>query len=613
MISFWLVAGAALLAPPSTVPKVVVDGEAEAPPREDPTTSGAVLRPAELPGVGRTVGDLVQLAPGVQVRRDGGPGSRETVLLRGTDGQQTLVLLDGVRLNPAFGGGVDLSTIPLAAVERVEVTLGGGGALFGADAIGGAVSLVPRLAPLGTTAEAAAGVGSFGTWEGSGSLGYGAATGGGLVVYRHRRSDGDFAFVDANGAARVREHAGTRSDAAIATAGARLGARTELLFTGELSRTDRDLPGVEQFPSDSARFEGLDALTSLRLRRRDLGVRGLDLEARVAWVLHQAHFVDPSPLLPPPADSLASVHEFDATVGTTWWAPGGHRVRLDGCVRVDRASVERTGASDLVPERVTGSVLAADEWALGPVTLQGALRIDASDLHGAAVVPRVGATWEGPHITVRAGAGRSYRAPSFDELYFDTGFVKGDPDLSPEDAWSFDGGVTLAAGKASLDVSAFHQRIENLILFLPQTAFTVVADDSQGARSTGVESRLRFGRLGPLSLEARYTFVDARFRDSGRRLPGRAQHLYGGRITATHGAFTLWVEALGTGPFYLDRFEGLEEEGRVLVSAGWRADIGPHASVSLDARNLGNVRTAIDALQQPLPGFALDGSARFTF
>ena len=76
-------------------------------------------------------------------------GGAVTVNLRGLGGGATLVLLNGRRMLPSASGAVteqaaDLSTIPLTAVERVEILKGGASAIYGADAVGGVVNIITR-------------------------------------------------------------------------------------------------------------------------------------------------------------------------------------------------------------------------------------------------------------------------------------------------------------------------------------------------------------------------------------------------------------------------------------------------------------------------------------
>ena len=61
---------------------------------------------------------------------------------------------------------------------------------------------------------------------------------------------------------------------------------------------------------------------------------------------------------------------------------------------------------------------------------------------------------------------------------------------------------------------------------------------------------------------------------------------------------------------FLDRFESLREEGRALVNAGVQVAFLPRTTLALTLYNLGDKRDAVDALQQPLPGFSMTGALR---
>ena len=70
-----------------------------------------------------TLGAALRSVPGLTVQQNGGPGTVTSLFTRGGESDYTLVLIDGVRAN-AFGGGMDLSQVPLNNVERIEIVRG---------------------------------------------------------------------------------------------------------------------------------------------------------------------------------------------------------------------------------------------------------------------------------------------------------------------------------------------------------------------------------------------------------------------------------------------------------------------------------------------------------
>ena len=87
---------------------------------------------------------LLQLAPGAQISRTGGPGSTASLSLRGASSTQSLVLIDGVRVDSVSLGTAQIAQIPLDQIDHVEVVNGNVSALYGSGAIGGVVQVFTR-------------------------------------------------------------------------------------------------------------------------------------------------------------------------------------------------------------------------------------------------------------------------------------------------------------------------------------------------------------------------------------------------------------------------------------------------------------------------------------
>jgi vitamin B12 transporter len=89
-------------------------------------------------------GDILRFHAGLDLARNGGPGQTTAVFIRGADSNHTLVLVDGVRINPGTIGLAALQSIDPAMIERIEVVKGPRSALYGTDAIGGVINVITR-------------------------------------------------------------------------------------------------------------------------------------------------------------------------------------------------------------------------------------------------------------------------------------------------------------------------------------------------------------------------------------------------------------------------------------------------------------------------------------
>ena len=104
--------------------------------------------------------ELLRFEAGIDIGRNGGPGQATSFFMRGTESNHTLVLIDGVRMNPGTIGGAAIQHISPEVIERVEIVKGARSALFGTDAIGGVINIITRRADE-THVEGGVGAGSF--------------------------------------------------------------------------------------------------------------------------------------------------------------------------------------------------------------------------------------------------------------------------------------------------------------------------------------------------------------------------------------------------------------------------------------------------------------------
>ncbi|MBT8090523.1 MAG: TonB-dependent receptor [Gammaproteobacteria bacterium] len=109
--------------------------------------------------------ELLRFEAGIDIGRNGGPGQATSIFLRGTESNHTLVLIDGVRMNPSTIGGAAIQNIAPEVIERIEIVKGARSALFGTDAIGGVINIITRRADRAYF-EGVFGAGSFASQSG---------------------------------------------------------------------------------------------------------------------------------------------------------------------------------------------------------------------------------------------------------------------------------------------------------------------------------------------------------------------------------------------------------------------------------------------------------------
>ena len=152
-------------------------------------------------GKTENIAEVLEKEAGVQVRQSGGTGSFSSLSLRGCSGDQVLVFMDGILLNDASGGGVDLGTIALSDVAAIDIYRGTTPIHFGNASIGGAVNIRTLRPEQGLKTSASAGYGSFGTRKLNGFINHKPGRLDYLLSADDIVSDNDFTFLNDNGTA----------------------------------------------------------------------------------------------------------------------------------------------------------------------------------------------------------------------------------------------------------------------------------------------------------------------------------------------------------------------------------------------------------------------------
>lgn len=117
---------------------------------------------------GGSLADLLRLQPGVQTYTNGGMGTSSNISLRGTNDNQLIVLVDGVRINSGTTGTTAFENIPLALIERIEILRSPASSLYGSDAIGGVVQIFTKRGKGSKThIYGSAGAGSYDSYTGN--------------------------------------------------------------------------------------------------------------------------------------------------------------------------------------------------------------------------------------------------------------------------------------------------------------------------------------------------------------------------------------------------------------------------------------------------------------
>ena len=518
--------------------------------------------------------ELLRFEAGIDIGRNGGPGQATSFFMRGTESNHTLVLIDGVRMNPGTIGGAAIQHISPEVIERVEIVKGARSALFGTDAIGGVINIITRRADR-THIEAGAGAGSF---------------------------DSRSAFLSG----------GVRDE------------KNQFGITLDWQDTDGYPPRLE---SDIDR--GYDNLSLNVHAARDIGGGEISLRHwRAEGTVEYLDFF----LAPVDQDFRNSVtaFQFDKQLsarGTNKLIVSHMLDRIEqnqseDFVESDRLSLDWQHTLAFSEHTVTAGLFAMQETAK---TLSFGSGFDEdtdvkaiflqdqwiSDRHRAFIAARLTdhdsfgnqTTYNAeygyeltPSWTIRAGLGRAFRAPDATDRY---GFG-GNPDLEPEISDEYQFGLRYAPGnRHTVDIEFYANDIEDLIEFDFAT-FTLVNIDTAEIRG----AQLGYEYLGDsFSLRADLVRQRAENTNSDSRLLRRAEESFTLSYTQDIGQHRLGLSVLASGD--RDDFGGVTLPGYVVANITGQVQLSE--TLQLNAR----VENLFDADYQTAANFRMQGRSAF--
>jgi len=590
-----------------TLETVVVEDTPIEPPLNYPSAFSTVIELESFKGEYNTAAELLSFSPGVVVRDFGGPGQLKTLSIRGSSNDQVVILLDGVRLNSPIGGGVDLSTIPVGYVDRFEVIRGGASALAGSDAIGGVVNIVTKRSDKPFTFGSA----TYGSFETFGiNLGRAQKIGkfSYLVSFAHAQSEGDFEFKSVNGLDAKRINNDFHSESFLLKTDYDFENGWKVGLLNEFFYDDRGVPGLGEFQQPNANQKDLRNLTSVNISKERFINPELDLNVLIFNRYDNLEFKNPTPTVGVPIDTLSKTYSFGINPKLTWFAPYNQIFTFATELRGDILKNEDFDN----PERFTYSAYMSDEISFfdEKLLINPLVRFDLYSTRenetttDTGFSPKLGVIYSPKkYLSFKSNIGRSFRAPSFGELFFpEEGFISGNPNLKPETSYDFDVGVLLSHPRFAFELNYFRSHIDDLILFVFVSAIRIEPLNVGEVNEQGVETSLVVRPFDFLELFAGYTFLDGELEDTGAQLPGRPRNKFDLRAVLTYDPLALFFET-----HYVDEIPLSAFPNAKTTDARTTYDIGAKARwkklfLTFEIKNLLNDLDVRDALDFPLPG-----------
>ena len=474
------------------------------------TLSAAELARMQLNSLQSALGGI----PGAPAFQSGAAGGVTSLFLRGANSNQTLFLVDGIRLNdPNTDYAVFLGGACASACDSLEVAHGPQSTLYGGEAVGGVLSLRSQRGAGAATQTLSVEAGSFGTVQGA----VHAQGGDAQTAYNFSAVGGST------------QNERPNNDFTSATYALRLD--RQLSKTTAIGASFHGFIGRYGSPGAAVGFGANDPDNTDR-ESNQLLTLFVDFTPTTNVTSHlvaggqdrRFESVNPGPY----GTQTTLVKNRRAVLDWQGTLQAGEQHRVTAGVTAESNHTINTGFGNINQRQRLLAFFAQDEWTpVEHVYLTAGLRSDDHDTFGRATTGRVTAAWlsKDSHWKLRSTYGTAFRSPGFLDLYGQSSFYVGNPNLKPEKARGWDAGADyfLADKRGVLSATWFDTRLSDLIVFdfgvFPGTTANV-----EKARTKGLELSGKFALPCGVDVRLAYTYLEADNLSEGTRLLRRPRH-----------------------------------------------------------------------------------------
>ncbi len=408
--------------------------------------------------------DLLQGQAGLEVTQQGGQGKLSGLFLRGTKTAQTLVIIDGIRLENALSGGANLEFIPLASIERIEISRGPGSSFYGSAAMGGVIQIFTRqsteTSPIGVSAFGSFSLGSNSTVKANAGVSGSDQSTRWTVSLARDQTKGYEATLPSSGSYQ-QDKDGNRQNAVNISASHQILPTLQVGFNAFVTKGRSFYDSGFSTPSDTWLDYRTSSLTGFLK-----GQVSNDWSTEVRVGKSSISYSYGAFQFEPKADTvnLAWTNQFklgaQPSAGTLFAGAETANQTVTGPGVSSGSTVYGATA------RRINSVFGGYETQIDSHAIRLQIRNDSIHSEGTALSSKAntGTVAYGYKVSkewqLRASAGSAFRAPTFDDLYNPFG---PNPSLKPEKSLGYELGVEYRDALQTMKVTAFSQKIRQAI------------------------------------------------------------------------------------------------------------------------------------------------------
>ncbi|MFA5168676.1 MAG: TonB-dependent receptor [Candidatus Omnitrophota bacterium] len=545
----------------------------------------------------RDLSTLLTQLTSININSYGGPGAVKTLRMRGSTASQVLVLMDGRPLNNPRDGEVDLNLIPLTNIERVEIVHGPGSSLYGQGAMGGVINIITKNPPLEKQETMLST--EYGTFNTTlERFLYGAAAGnlGALITGEYGYSSGyreNSAYETKNGSAKITYKINESHDLVFSTA-----------LVNQLAGT----PGSTAYPDSDDKQKTVTSFYDLTWifkpsRDASLSLKVYQSNDQLTFAEHTTTF-------------SKSVHTTKA-IGADLQSNYRFLENLLGIAGFNYV-INTNASTDTGKHKydLKAGFLEIQWDALENLHINTGARVDDYSNFGSQVDPSLSCAYQfNDHVTFRSAVGRSFRAPTFNELYWpNDGWSEGNPNLKPETGISEEIGADIRwLDRIRTGLTFYRTEYDDLIIWAEDTPYFWTTKNVDRAMIYGVECQNVVALTDHLSWEINYTFLSAKNSDTHKELPYRPHHKIDHKLTwRNNDGLVCSATAEWVGSRFSDSANTTKVKGYFVVGLSLSKTINRHATYFARIDNM--LAKKYEVMNgYPQPGFSFTNGIKVEF